>query len=150
MSVEYLRKEHKTDAETFAWPRVPRLPFYHCKCLCKEGAEQRLQRLEITLLSFFIFFFSKMFPFLSLALSTRTHERPQVLGQSSCMETDCDARTCSVWSLRVQAGAADSAPKQRPDKQKARQINFVHCGHTSARCIADCSADSRYRRGCTT
>lgn len=60
MSVEYLRKEHKTDAETFAWPRVPRLPFYHCKCLCKEGAEQRLQRLEITLLSFFIFFFSKL------------------------------------------------------------------------------------------
>lgn len=99
---------------------------------------------------FFHLFFLKCSPF---SRSLPLHEPMSVhrsLAKAAVWKQTVMLVPARVRSLRVQAGAADSAPKQRPDKQKPRHINFVHCGHTSARCIADCSADSRYRRGCAT
>lgn len=59
----------ETDAQTFARPEVLKLPFYRCKCLCKEGTAQRLQRLKITFLSF-----SSLLLFFFQTISSSLHE----------------------------------------------------------------------------
>lgn len=118
INVSEIFTSHKTDAESFTWPKVPHLLFYPCRCICKEGAEQRLQRLKITFFGSFSSFFS------SKPHAPFSYE-PIRFPTKSRMLIEHNAGTCSVLSLTLQGVqqcwwcAAQSGPHVWPPKSKA-------------------------------
>lgn len=150
----YTAKRAQNWCPNFCLTQSPLTSLLSLQMLIQRRNRTKTTKAKNHLFVFFIFFFF----FLTIStLSTWAHQHPQVLAQSSCVVIDCDTVTCSTSSFRLWTGTADGAQctspkhiiwtsKLHPNKEKAWQISFVHCGHTGAQSMNDRSVDGRYER----